>query len=244
MINPFDFFDAIFCINLDSRPDRWEQCLNQFEKLKIENKVQRFSAISFSHEDPSFKKNLGRAGCCLSHIEICKIAQKNKFKNYLVFEDDFDFLGNEKQIIENLNEYTNQLPVDWDLYYLGGNVNEDYGYEAIEKFSNNLYKVNSCHTTHAFAMNEKFYDEFLNLMPNMESVFHWLNEHEAIDVFLSQYILNNHKCYINNPMLALQSAGFSNIENSYFDYQNWMLSSFNQYKARAEEKRRAKKLLE
>ena len=236
MINPFDFFDAIFCINLDSRPDRWEKCLNQFEKLKIENKVQRFSAISFSHEDPSFKKMLGRAGCCLSHIEICKIAQKNKFKNYLVFEDDFDFLGNEKQIIENLNEYTNQLPADWDLYYLGGNVNEDYGYEAIEKFSNNLYKVNSCHTTHAFAMNEKFYDEFLNLMPNMESVFHWLNEHEAIDVFLSRYILNNHKCYINNPMLALQSAGFSNIENSYFDYQNWMLSSFNQYKARAEEK--------
>ena len=236
MINPFDFFDAIFCINLDSRPDRWEQCLNQFKKLKIENKVQRFSAINFSHEDPSFKKILGRAGCCLSHIEICKIAQKNKFKNYLVFEDDFDFLGNEKQIIENLNEYTNQLPVDWDLYYLGGNVNEDYGYEAIEKFSNNLYKVNSCHTTHAFAMNEKFYDKFLSLMPNMESIFHWLNEHEAIDVFFSRYTLNNHKCYINNPMLALQSAGYSNIENSYFDYQNWMISSFHQYQKRAEEK--------
>ncbi len=236
MNNPFNFFDKIFCINLDNRPDRWEQCLNQFKKLKIEDKVERFSAINFSHQDESLKKILGRAGCCLSHIEICKIAKENEFKNYLVFEDDFDLLGNEESILKHLNEYINQLPIDWDLYYLGGNVNEDYGKEAIEKFSHNLYKVNSCHTTHAFAINEKFYEKFLNSMPNIDNVFDWLNRYEAIDVFLSQHLLNNHKCYINNPMMALQSAGFSNIENNFYDYQNWMNFSFDKYKKIADQK--------
>jgi GR25 family glycosyltransferase involved in LPS biosynthesis len=236
MNNPFNFFDKIFCINLDNRPDRWEQCLNQFKKLKIEDKVERFSAINFSHQDESLKKILGRAGCCLSHIEICKIAKENEFKNYLVFEDDFDLLGNEESILKHLNEYINQLPIDWDLYYLGGNLNEDYGKEAIEKFSHNLYKVNSCHTTHAFAINEKFYEKFLNSMPSIDNVFDWLNKYEAIDVFLSQHLLNNHKCYINNPMMALQSAGFSNIENNFYDYQNWMNFSFDKYKKIADQK--------
>ena len=45
MSNPLDFFDAIYCINLDERTDRWEHCLTEFEKLGISERVIRFSAI-------------------------------------------------------------------------------------------------------------------------------------------------------------------------------------------------------
>ena len=31
--NPFDYFDKIFCINLDSRPDRWKQVQTEFDKV-------------------------------------------------------------------------------------------------------------------------------------------------------------------------------------------------------------------
>ena len=43
--NPFDYFDKIFCINLDSRPDRWEQVQKEFDKVGILDRVERFSAL-------------------------------------------------------------------------------------------------------------------------------------------------------------------------------------------------------
>ena len=38
-----EFFDKIFCINLDSRPDRWEECEKMFSHYNLE--VERVSAI-------------------------------------------------------------------------------------------------------------------------------------------------------------------------------------------------------
>ena len=32
--------DNILCINLESRKDRWSECVEQFKKLNIENLVQ------------------------------------------------------------------------------------------------------------------------------------------------------------------------------------------------------------
>ena len=42
MNNPFDFFEEIWCINLDHRIDRWELSQQEFEKLGIKERVQRF----------------------------------------------------------------------------------------------------------------------------------------------------------------------------------------------------------
>ena len=42
--NPFDYFDKIFCINLDF-PDRWEQVQKEFDKVGILDRVERFSAL-------------------------------------------------------------------------------------------------------------------------------------------------------------------------------------------------------
>ena len=39
--NPFDFFDAIYCINLEERTDRWESvCQAEFEKLGISDRIK------------------------------------------------------------------------------------------------------------------------------------------------------------------------------------------------------------
>jgi hypothetical protein len=45
MKNPFDYFDAIYCINLDRRTDRWEAVKREFAKIDILDRVIRFSAI-------------------------------------------------------------------------------------------------------------------------------------------------------------------------------------------------------
>jgi GR25 family glycosyltransferase involved in LPS biosynthesis len=58
MDNPFNFFDKIFYINLDSRTDRREFMEEQFKKFNID--AERFSAISLTKEQ---NDDLVRRGC-------------------------------------------------------------------------------------------------------------------------------------------------------------------------------------
>ncbi|MFZ9376809.1 MAG: glycosyltransferase family 25 protein, partial [Candidatus Fonsibacter ubiquis] len=46
-----DYFEKIYCINLDKRPDRWESAKKEFLKHNIN--VERYSAV-----DGKFVKNL------------------------------------------------------------------------------------------------------------------------------------------------------------------------------------------
>ena len=39
-----NFFDRTFCVNLDRRMDRWEECLFEFDKYNLTN-VGRFTAV-------------------------------------------------------------------------------------------------------------------------------------------------------------------------------------------------------
>ena len=39
-----DFFDKTFCVNLERRSDRWDECLTEFEKHSIYN-ICKFTAI-------------------------------------------------------------------------------------------------------------------------------------------------------------------------------------------------------
>lgn len=229
-MNAFDFFEKIFCINLDERKDRWEKCLENFNKLNILHKIERFPAVKFNHSDEKYKKFLGRAGCCMSHFKILKNAKEKNISNYLVLEDDFELLFDEKITVNNLNKSLQELPKDWDILYLGGNLDNSYGINPISKYSENLFKLNSSHTTHALAFNCKIYNTLLENAPDTNSIFDWINENEAIDVFLSKRILRNYNSFISNPMLFLQSASFSDIEHNFYDYRDWIKGNFERFK--------------
>ena len=230
MNNPFDFFDAIFCINLGFRADRWSQCLKKFKNFNIEKKVERFSAIRILDKNYNCSKFLAQCGCSLSHFEVCKLAKKRGYKNYLVLEDDFEFIFNKKKTFNLLNKCIYDLPNDWDMFYIGGNLTDQYGIFPIELFSENLFKLKSCHTTHAISFNEKFYDEFLKESPDENSIFNWCIKNETIDTFLSENILNKKNCFITNELLVNQFAGFSDIENYNYDYKDLINANFNKFK--------------
>lgn len=215
---------------MDERKDRWTKCLENFDKLNILSKVERFSAIKFDHDHDKNKKFLGRAGCCLSHFEILKNAKDKNISNYLVLEDDFELIFDENVTINNLSKSLKELPTNWDILYLGGNLDDTYGANPISKYSDNLFKLNSSHTTHAFSVNSRFYDYLLKDAPNISSIFKWINDHEAIDVFLSKNILKHNNCFISNPMLFLQAASFSDIENNFYDYRSWIMGNFERFK--------------
>ena len=230
MSNPFDFFDKIFCINLDNRKDRWEKCLGKFALLGIEGKVERFSALTLSHLTDIAPKTRGRAGCALSHATILRKASELKLNNYLVLEDDFDLCYSPDECLRSLQLSQEELPKEWNIFYLGGNLTDEYGIFPLEKFTNNLFILNSCHTTHSFAVNSNFYETLKKELPTEENVFHWLPEKKAIDVHFSKSILHTSRSFIPQKMLFIQHADFSDIENNYYDYADWMKNNFNSFK--------------
>ena len=136
MNNPFDFFDEIYCINLDERPDRWEHSCKQFEILEISEKVKRFPAIKPTHDErwdryvPWGKGKYayplkGAVGCADSHKTIIKIAKEKNLKNVMVFEDDFVVHENWK---ENLQKSIDELKNhDWHNFYLGYHLHRVWG---------------------------------------------------------------------------------------------------------------------
>ena len=42
-----NYFDKVYCINLDDRKDRWEECVDEFNKIDALNDVERFSKRSY-----------------------------------------------------------------------------------------------------------------------------------------------------------------------------------------------------
>lgn len=230
MKNPFNFFDAIFCINLDKRQDRWTRCIQQFQTLGIEQKVQRFSAIKVKNVNNYSHAFIGRCGCSLSHFEVCKLAKEKQYKNYLVLEDDFEFTLDKDTTFNLLTKLTKEIPINWDMFYLGANLTNDYGIFPIEEFSDNLFKLKSCHTTHAMAFNSSFYDLFLKNAPDINSIYSWINEYQVIDAYLGKYILNNINCFINKTNIVNQAADFSDIDNIPCNYISYINNNFNNYK--------------
>jgi hypothetical protein len=209
MNNPFEFFDKIYCINLDHRKDRWEESVNEFKKLGIENLVERFPAIK--HDD-------GRVGIIKSNLEIVKIAKEKSYKNVLVFEDDISFihannpLDNLKHAIEQSYKY------DWKLFYLGANT-----HNKLIKIDKNLILLKNAFAVHSMAYNYKIYDKFINYAENINKIN---NPNNILDVWLAKEIQEKNICIMVNPILTTQRKSYSDIEKQVVDYQ-FIIDRFN-----------------
>ena len=72
MVDFSKYFDKIYVINLDRRPDRYEAFQREMSKYGIEN-VERFSAIDGTTiMTNNMKLLLGELGVLESHLEIIK----------------------------------------------------------------------------------------------------------------------------------------------------------------------------
>lgn len=191
LASPFHFFDAIYCINLDSDVDRWNAMEARFDKLGIRHRVRRFSAVetSVSHH----------VGCALSHRRVIERAYKQRLRNVLVFEDDAIFLDDlSRDLSTNIDELRRQ---SWNVFYLGGHrwgksFPKAPGCEYIEQPG-----ILTC--THAVAYNHTIYGRILNEIPDdVESVVKWRERYRAID----QYLLGIEGRYAAFPPVASQPS--------------------------------------
>ena len=221
-MNPFTFFEKIYCINLDERLDRWEKCLDIFEQYEI-NSYERISGIKLIEEDFPYldQKSRSQLGCALSFYRIIKNAYDNQFSSILIFEDDFYFIHSKEKTKEVLSNSIGNLPEEWDVFYLGANIMYDYCANPVSFFGKYLFKINSAYCMHSIAFSRKGISTFIEKFSD-EFIFanNILEFYKAIDVFMAKDFCMNNLCFVCDEMLCSQIPGFSSIENCMTDYSD------------------------
>jgi GR25 family glycosyltransferase involved in LPS biosynthesis len=91
MVNLSKYFDKIYVINLDRRPDRYESFKTEMCKFGIKN-IEKFSAIDGNLITQNNVKLLaGEIGILQSHLTIIKKCKEEGLNNVLIMEDDVFF---------------------------------------------------------------------------------------------------------------------------------------------------------
>jgi len=215
-----NLIDKIFIINLETRPDRKEQIINEMNKHNIStNEYEIFNAIRPSIQDVNIwntrycehvRKDVnprnftgycqGCLGCLQSHVEVCKLALTRGYKNILILEDDTEFIDN----FNKLEEYSKQISYNYDMLYLAGS---HLGQIAMQ--GNNIAKIVGTHTTGSYCIKE---NAMKYLIDNING---YLKE---IDVFYAEEIQTRFNCYTVIPHITKQRDGYSDIQQNNVKY--------------------------
>lgn len=196
-----DFFDCVYCINLDERVDRWKDSVEALKQLGLPT-VTRFPAIK--HEN-------GAIGCRASHVSIIQHAKDSKFNKILVLEDDFRVLpGEDDHIDKALQELDN---IDWEIFYFGATIAPG---ATVTPVTERVAHTNFAYTTHAYALNSNIFDYVLEAV----------KKYKVIDVFYNQQVVSRGKGYVINPLRIVQRECYSDIEQKHADYSVDMINFF------------------
>lgn len=195
-ISPFSFFDAIYCINLDTRPDRWERMRGRLEALGIAETVRRFPAV-LTPDKP--------VGLALSHRRVLEQARAQGLEQVLVLEDDAVFLEGAAAVLGPALRQLAGLP--WNACYLGGGWyrNQPSWRFRFPPVSAHLEYVHGLTTTHAIAYHQRLYDQLLAELPGEESEMReWIAEHKALDLYYAETLGTG--IFRTVPVLASQES--------------------------------------
>jgi len=225
-----DYFTKIYVLNLDKRPDRYQQCQIEFKKIEID--VERVSAMDGT-KIPNTEHLGFREKACFAvttrHRELLSEALIKKYDNILIFEDDVKFIDNFNEIF---NERIKFLPEDWDLLLIGGNhilyvngfdlITGDKNFKVTKEnyktLNYELSKSPCTYCTHAIAINSRFYNRVIDKMKEFPTA--------PTDNLYYQLQMEGCNAYTFLPSLVKQTAGFSDVENTYVDYDSMPQVSF------------------
>lgn len=197
-----DYFDKIYCINLDKRRDRWESASLEFDKFNL--KVERVSGIEGKSLNLEFPPEIkeGAVGCALSQLFTIKLAKQNNLDNFLLLEDDISF---SEDLNQNFFKIKEEIPEDWDMLYLGG---QHFHGMNLQKITDHVYKCEYTLAAHSVAFKNTVYDRFIEKLVDITKPcdVHYAESHKEINA------------YVIIPHLTWQRNSYSDIENTQVDY--------------------------
>lgn len=211
----FNFFDAIYYINLDHRTDRNVEFLKKSTEAGIDSPI-RISG-EWLPEDYSGPGHRNKIGCILSHQKTVQHAKDNNYNSILILEDDCVFV----------DEFQQELPmvlhelkhIDWSLLYIGGEPSS-----PCMQVSNNIYACvgTGFYCTHAYAVHRRFYDVILGFDAYGQA---------AIDIALMHYYGEHRPFHASKKMLVYQEPNnYSDIDrNDRKDARNVHYTAWDKY---------------
>ena len=204
--SPFAYFDGIFCLNLDSQPERWRTARSRHRALGIARRVERFAAV------PTPENH--HRGCALSWRAMIAEAERRAYERVLVLEDDALFLDATLPVLSRA--FAEIVGHEWDLLFLGAAV---WG----QQFPPLpgcvvLRECGPVTTTHALAVHRRAYGRILADLPPAGAAFDaWMDEWIAIDQYFSRQIeAGVFRALITNPRVATQAAllGYASADSA------------------------------
>ena len=143
--------DKVYLINLDRDTERLKTMTEQLNKLNIE--FTRFPAVlgsevKTSHDLTDFCLKYctdGIKGCAMSHKTIWNDMLKNNYKQVLILEDDAVFADDFEHMFKT---GWDQVPKDFDMFYLGCNFNCDDSHTIPKVYNKVLGQVPQKVNTH------------------------------------------------------------------------------------------------
>jgi glycosyl transferase, family 25 len=216
-----NYFDCVYVLTIERAHDRQEHFKNQFKGLKFEfiygidrrdinfdNKTWKgtvedlnnvgidLSKLNGKHERKPAMMHPGEVACSCGHNIIMKKMIENNYKNVLIFEDDATtLLTNYESFIKTLED----IPLNWDLLYLGYGKNEEIikkpikmffytmlhylkisGWNKIPidyinrmypiKYNNNWNRAGEHYLTHAYAISSRFAERCIEMQTPIQYV--------------------------------------------------------------------------
>uniref|UniRef100_A0A6C0IIG7 Glycosyl transferase family 25 domain-containing protein n=1 Tax=viral metagenome TaxID=1070528 RepID=A0A6C0IIG7_9ZZZZ len=203
-----ELFKHTLFINLDSRVDRLEHALQEFEKMNMQ--VERVSAI---------KNKNGAIGCTMSHIQCLQLAKERDYDYVFVCEDDITFLDPDK-LKESAQLFMQNMKSKWDVLIIGGNNVPPY-----QKLSDYCARIFNCQTTTGYVVQKHFYDTLIqnfkesatSLMRNPKN-----KQEYALDIYWKR-LQQQHVWLMLTPPTVSQYESYSDIENKNVNYDHLML---------------------
>lgn len=202
-------FDNIFCINLDRRPDRWEDSLIEFSKNNIE--VERVSAVDgalITSKGELNQKNKRikpeEIGCSLSHLKVLKLIVERDYKKAMILEDDVIFRDD---ISTFFNANYHLIPEDYDMVSLCSS----YIVKPVT-INSVIVKNMGSYTSGSYMITKEFAKICIQKIEEM-----YLRR--AVDVVYS-ILQPDHSCYSFNPNIAWQRGNHSDIQGKFMDYKS------------------------
>lgn len=194
-----NFFDHIYCINLDKRTDKWAACQEEFARIGLTD-VERFSAIDGRRVDVESNLLPGEVGIILSNLAVLRHAQSNKYEKILILEDDVQFSDT---FVRDWNAWHKEIPDDWEMLYLGGNL---VGWQP-SPVSHHVHHGKNLFAIHALGLRSSTFSSMISA----------IDLNTPVDVTYGHQS-HNFNSYLMVPRMAWQRPGRSDIQEQYVNY--------------------------
>ncbi|MDO4571201.1 MAG: glycosyltransferase family 25 protein [Planctomycetia bacterium] len=142
-------YDAVYCINLEKRPEKWEEFRAQYP-VEIFGECQRYVAMDGVRlaKPDWWRGGNGAWGCFCSHRRIIEQTLNEGRESVLIFEDDAVFCGD---FASRVMQFHDALPEDaaW-IYYGGQHLAQKT--RVPERVNDYVFRPYNVNRTHAYGL--------------------------------------------------------------------------------------------